>query len=72
MPANTTILYKTFNHNKGRKTIHDRTKDKHYLSTNPDLQKALEEKFQYREKVNNYIKKDPRNKYHRTVSQKRK
>ena len=43
-------LSNTFIHNRWRKyTFHDKTKVKHYLSTNPALQKVLEEKLQLKD-----------------------
>ena len=52
MPYQTTIPSKTFNHYSGENIIfYDKTKFKQYLSTNPALEKMLQEKFQLK-KVN--------------------
>lgn len=50
-----------------RKTFHDKIKFKHHPSTNPALQKALEEKFQPEE--DDHTQENTRNKEKYTPSQ---
>ena len=45
MTAQTTILSKAFNNHRQEFAFHDKTRLKQYLSTNPALQKVLEENF---------------------------